>query len=189
MSLHLEWFVWSYTITQPNYMFLYTNGRHRHFSWLRVAAILDLCKLRPNDWPIRLCPFLKWFSIKKYISVPNFMLLTQSAQYCVLTAPLIGHISGMVGLIDVKWKGASVGYWVNYVTLTSDLTHDLDLWFLKVKFQNSCIRGIVIWLMWNKRKQISYSVHEKLSWLIRHLSDGLYIFYSNLWNLSSDIWA
>ena len=40
----------------------------------------------------------------------------------------IGHISGMVGPIDVKRKGGtSVGYWVNYVTLTFDLTHDLDL--------------------------------------------------------------
>ena len=33
-----------------------------------------------------------------------------------------------------------------------------------------------------------YSVAEKLSWFIRHLSDELYTFYSNLWNLSSDIW-
>ena len=65
----------------------------------------------------------------------------------------IGHIWGMVGPIDVKRKGdASVGYWVNYVTSTFDLTHDLDLWFFKVKFQNSCISGIVIWLMWNKKK-------------------------------------
>ena len=40
----------------------------------------------------------------------------------------IGHISGMVGPIDVKRKGcASVRYWVNYVNLTFDLTHDLDL--------------------------------------------------------------
>ena len=31
-----------------------------------------------------------------------------------------------------------------------------------------------------------YSVAEKFSWLIRHLSDGFYIFYSNLWSL---IWA
>ena len=31
------------------------------------------------------------------------------------------------------------------------------------------------------------SVAKKLSWLIRHLSGGLCIFYSNLWNLSSDI--
>ena len=42
----------------------------------------------------------------------------------------------MVGPIDVKWKGgASIGYWVNYVTSTLDLTHDLDLWFFKVKLK------------------------------------------------------
>ena len=65
---------------------------------------------------------------------------------------VIGHISAMVGPIGVKRKGgASVGYWVNYGNLTFDLTHDLDLWFFKVKFQNSCIWGIVIWLMWNKK--------------------------------------
>ena len=40
----------------------------------------------------------------------------------------IGHISGMVGPIDLKQKGgALIGYWVNYVTLTFDLTHDFDL--------------------------------------------------------------
>ena len=33
------------------------------------------------------------------------------------------------------------------------------------------------------------SVGKKLSWLIRHLSDGFYIFFTNLWNLPSDIWA
>ena len=48
----------------------------------------------------------------------------------------IGHISGMVGPIDVKRKGgASVGYCVNYVTLTFDLTHDLDLVVSKSKFE------------------------------------------------------
>ena len=62
----------------------------------------------------------------------------------------IGHISGMVGPIDVKRKGgASVEYWV---TLTFDFTHELDLWFFEVKFQNSCISGVLIWLMWNKKK-------------------------------------
>ena len=30
---------------------------------------------------------------------------------------------------------------------------------------------------------------QKLSWFIRHLSDGLYIFHTNLLNLTSDIWA
>ena len=48
----------------------------------------------------------------------------------------IGHISGMIGLIDVKRKeGASFGYWVNYVTLTFDLNYDLDLGFFKVNFK------------------------------------------------------
>ena len=41
---------------------------------------------------------------------------------------IIGHISGMVGSICVKQKeGAPAGYWLNYVTSTFDLTHDLDL--------------------------------------------------------------
>ena len=48
----------------------------------------------------------------------------------------IGHISGMVGPIDVKRKGcASVGYWANYVTLTFDLTHDLYLVVSRSKFE------------------------------------------------------
>ena len=55
-----------------------------------------------------------------------------------------GHISGMVGPIDVKWKGnALVGHWVQYMTFTVDLTHDLDLGCFKVKFRNSSISGIV----------------------------------------------
>ena len=46
----------------------------------------------------------------------------------------------MVGPIDVKWKGSAlVGYWVEYVTLTFDLPHDLDLGC----FQNSSICRIV----------------------------------------------
>ena len=56
----------------------------------------------------------------------------------------LGHISGMVDPIDVKWKGSAlVGYWIQYVTSTFDLTHDLDLESLKVKFRNSSISGIV----------------------------------------------
>ena len=54
------------------------------------------------------------------------------------TVILANFISGMVDPIDVKRKGsASVGYWAQYVTLTFDLTHDLDLGCFKVKFQNS----------------------------------------------------
>ena len=55
-----------------------------------------------------------------------------------------GHISGMVGPIDVKRKGSAlVGHWVQYITLTYDLTHDLDLGCFMVKFWNSSISGIV----------------------------------------------
>ena len=64
-----------------------------------------------------------------------------------------GHISGMVGPIDVKWKGsASIGYWVHYMTLTFDLTYDLDLGCFKVKFRNSSISEIVglIDVKWKK---------------------------------------
>ena len=53
----------------------------------------------------------------------------------------IGHSSGMVSLIDMKQKrGTSFGYWANYVTLTSGLTHDLHLRFFKVgkRFQTKC---------------------------------------------------
>ena len=62
------------------------------------------------------------------------------------------HISEMVGPIDVKQKGkASVGYWVWYVTMFFDLTHDLDPGYFKVKFPNSCIRSW--WSDWCEMKR------------------------------------
>ena len=70
-----------------------------------------------------------------------------------------GHISGMVGPIDLKQKGSAlVGYWIWYVSLTFDLTHDLDLGCFKVKFRNSCISGIVglIDVKWKGSKLIGY---------------------------------
>ena len=70
-----------------------------------------------------------------------------------------GHISGMIGPIDVKRKGsASVGYWIQYVTLTFDLTHDLGLGYFKVKFRNSFISGIVglIDVKWKRGQLIWY---------------------------------
>ena len=45
MSLYLEWFVWSYTVTPPNYMFLYTNGPHRHFSWLNSGGHIGFMQI------------------------------------------------------------------------------------------------------------------------------------------------
>ena len=69
------------------------------------------------------------------------------------------HISGIVRLIDVKQKGSAlVGYWGWYVTLTFDLTHNLDLGCFKVKFRNSCISGIVglIDVRWKGSELIGY---------------------------------
>ena len=58
--------------------------------------------------------------------LPNFLRKFRMCFFKVKHS--IGHISGMVGLIDVKRKGgALVGYWVNHVTLTFHLTYDLDL--------------------------------------------------------------
>ena len=59
----------------------------------------------------------------------------------------------MAGPIDVKRKGsATVGYWVYYVTLTFDLTHDLEPGCFNVKLRNGCISGIVgvIDVKWKK---------------------------------------
>ena len=36
---------------------------------------------------------------------------------------------------------------------------------------------------------VSAAQCKRKTWFIRHLSDGLYIFHINLWNLPSDIWA
>ena len=65
----------------------------------------------------------------------------------------------MVGPIDVKRKGSAlVGYWVQYVTLTFDLTHDIDLGCFKVKFRNNSISGIVglIYVKWKGSELIWY---------------------------------
>ena len=76
---------------------------------------------------------------------------------CVKAKHSLGHMSGMVGPMDVKRKGsAPVEYWVYYVTSTFYLTHDLDWGCFKVKFRNSSISEIA-WLMWNE-KEANYKI-------------------------------
>ena len=71
---------------------------------------------------------------------------------CVFWSNTLGHISGMIGPINVKRKGgASVGYWANYVTLTFDLTHDIDLVVSRSNFEIALFEEWVGWLRWNKR--------------------------------------
>ena len=79
---------------------------------------------------IPLVMLITWLDIGgillEILFLPNFLRKFRMCFFKVKHS--IGHISGMVGPIDVKRKGgASVGYWVNYVTLTFDLTHDLDV--------------------------------------------------------------
>ena len=86
----------------------------------------------------------------KTVIFANFLLKFRMCFFKV--KHYFGHISGMVGPIDVKPKGSAlVGYWVKYVTLTFDLPHDLDLGCFKVKFRNSSICRIVglIDVEWN----------------------------------------
>ena len=91
----------------------------------------------------------------------------------------IGHISGMVGPIDVKQKGdASVGYWVIYMTLTFDLNHDLDLWFFKVKFQKSCLYLRNRHLIDMKRKQ---------SKSIRYWADCMVLPFDHTYDLDLEV--
>ena len=46
---------------------------------------------------------------------------------------------------------------MNYVTLTFDLTHDLDLVFFKVKFKNSTIKNCyLIDAKWKENKSVRY---------------------------------
>ena len=53
---------------------------------------------------------------------------------------------GMVGPIDLKRKGgASVGYWMNCVTLIFDLIHDID------NFEIAVFQEVLVWLMWKEK--------------------------------------
>ena len=67
----------------------------------------------------------------------------------------------MVGLIDVKQRGgASVGYWVNYVTLTFDLTHDLDLVVSRSKFEIALSEEFCGGLIDMERKGCESIIHD-----------------------------
>ena len=79
-------------------------------------------------------------------------------------------ISGIVGLIDVKWKGSKlIGYWADYMTLPSHHTHDLDLGVsgsesylrnVKADWHGTKMMWVIhswpwywpVWLWWGERK-------------------------------------
>ena len=63
-------------------------------------------------------------------------LFFQDYGYFLKVKYSIGHISGMVGPIDMTRKRfASVGYLVKCMTLNFNLTHDIDLDFSRSNFE------------------------------------------------------
>ena len=158
---------------RPGKMYWMTFG----WPWPKVTAVtlinkkLLVCKImwKPLNQSLQdlvaiflpLVMVITWLDFEGILSETLFLAnFLRKFRMCFFKAKhSLGHISGMVGPNDVKRKGgASLGYWVNYVTLTFDLIHDLDLWFFKVKFQNSCIWGIVIWLKQKENKSVRYWV-------------------------------
>ena len=61
-------------------------------------------------------------------------------------------ISGIVGLIDVKWKGIElIWYWAYCVTLPFDHTHDLDLGVSRSESEIALYQEWGGWLTWNEK--------------------------------------
>ena len=55
-------------------------------------------------------------------------------------------------MIDMKRKGQeSIDCWTHYVTLSFDLTHDLELGFLRLNFELAVSQEWDGRLRWNKR--------------------------------------
>ena len=85
-------------------------------------------------------------------------------------------ISGIVGLIDVKWKGSeSIEYWADYMTLPFDHIHDQwprhiptdsqrDLWphswpwpwMFQGKISKWLSQELLVWLIWNENEVSEY---------------------------------
>ena len=61
-------------------------------------------------------------------------------------------ISGIVCLIDVKWKeGELIGHWANCMTLSFDHTHDLDIGISRSESEIALSQEWDGWLTWNKK--------------------------------------
>ena len=140
--------------------------------WLKVMAVTLInknflvCRIKwePLNWSLQNLVAISPFScvspdyiLEKFCYKLLFCKIFFENFGCVFlkVKHSIGHISGMVGPIDVKRKvGASVGYWVNHVTLTFDLTHDLDLVVSRSKFEITLFEewgeGGGGWLTWDE---------------------------------------
>ena len=67
-------------------------------------------------------------------------------------------ISGIVGLIDVKWKGSElIRYWADCMTLPFDHTHDLDLGVSRSESEIALSQEWGGWLIMNE-KDVSHPI-------------------------------
>ena len=135
-----------------------TQGHSCDLDKQKVACLQD--KVRTTQ-PIttKLCSYIPLVMLITWLDLNGILLETLFLSNFLLKFLMcffkvkhtIGHISRMVGSIDVKRKGgASVRSWVNYVTLTFDPTHDLDLVVSRSKFEIA-LWGGGGWLPWNER--------------------------------------
>ena len=121
----------------PNWAFPDSNSSLNSPMAMKCCTKLETAKERcpivfqghPSNFKVtrdKTSPILT--QIGRFRTIGRSQLSNPSDLPCLKVKHYFGHISGMVGLIDVKQKGsASVGYWAQYVTLTFDLTHGLDL--------------------------------------------------------------
>ena len=113
---------------------------------------------------ITLVMLITWFDfggmLEETLILANFIWKFRMCVFKVKHS--FGHIRGMVGPIDMIRKGdASIGYWVNKMTLTFDLNHDLDFDFSGSNFKIAVSQQLLSDWCETKRKLIN----EIMGWL------------------------
>ena len=110
--------------------------------------------------------------LSETVILANFLLKFQICFFMVKNKYILAM--SQEWLVRLMWNKRSVlvGYWVQYVTLTFDLTHDLDLGCFKVKFRNSSISGIygLIDAKWKGSELIWYWA-DCMTLLFDHIHD------------------
>ena len=127
--------------------------------------LVTICLSKNTHWIttkygsfVALIMFVSWLHFREVlletVILANFLQNVQMSFFKF--KHYFGHISGMVGPIDVKRKGsASVGYWYNMwpSPLTSLMTLTLDV--SRSNFEIAQSRESLVWLMLNE-KEVSW---------------------------------
>ena len=143
-------------------------SRSRLWHWLtKIVCLHDLEKTIHSitaklSGYISLAMIITWLKLGG-IFVEKFLVIFfgskyNSGSFFARSNTLLYTRNGWSDLLEAERGGVSIGNWVNYVTSTYDLMHDLILGFFKVKFWNSDISGFVgvIYVKCKGRKSIIY---------------------------------